>query len=116
MNKSTSILRFGPETATGAVDALTEVLRQGAQELLLAAVKEELENFLKGYAGLRLSDGRAAVVRNGYLPGRTIQTGIGDIEVQVPKTRDRSGSGINFNSALLPPYLKRTKSIEELLP
>ena len=116
MNKSTSILRFGPETAAGATDALTEVLRQGARELLLAAVNEELENFLKGYADHRLPDGRAAVVRNGYLPGRTIQTGIGDIEVQVPKTRDRSGSGINFNSALLPPYLKRTKSIEELLP
>lgn len=116
MNKSTPTLRFGPETAAGATDALTEVLRQGARELLLAAVNEELENFLKEYVGLRLSDGRAAVVRNGYLPGRTIQTGIGDIEVQVPKTRDRSGSGINFNSALLPPYLKRTKSIEELLP
>jgi transposase-like protein len=95
---------------------LTEVLRSGAQKLLLAAVEEELENFLKGYSSLRLSDGRLSVVRNGHIPARAIQSGIGNIEVKVPKVRDRSGSGIKFNSALLPPYLKRTKSIEELLP
>ena len=56
------------------------------------------------------------MVRNGYLPERTIQTGIGDVEVKVPKVRDRSSSGICFNSSLLPPYLKRTRSVEELLP
>lgn len=97
-------------------DALTEVLREGARKLLLAAVQEELEAFLNGHSALRIADGRAAVVRNGYLPARTIQTGIGGIELQIPKTRDRSGSGIKFNSALLPPYLKKTKSVEELLP
>jgi len=113
MDKSTSILDFGRESTR---DALTEVLRSGAQKLLLAAVEEELENFLKGYSSLCLSDGRLAVVRNGHLPVRTIQSGIGSIEIQVPKIRDRSGSGIKFNSALLPPYLKRTKSMEELLP
>jgi transposase-like protein len=113
VNKSTSIWDFGRESVK---DALTEVLRNGAKKLLLAAVEEELENFLKGYASLRLSDGRLAVVRNGHLPTRTIQTGIGNIEVQVPKVRDRSGRGVKFNSALLPPYLKRTKSVEELLP
>jgi transposase-like protein len=113
MDKSTSIMDFGRESTK---DALTEVLRSGAQKLLLAAVEEELENLLKGYSSLRLSDGRQAVVRNGHLPARTIQSGIGSIEVQVPKVRDRSGSGIKFNSALLPPYLKRTRSVEELLP
>jgi len=113
VDKSTPILDFGRESIK---DALTDVLRSGAQKLLLAAVEEELENFLKGYASLHLSDGRLAVVRNGYLPARTIQTGIGDIEVQVPKVRDRNGCGVKFNSALLPPYLKRTKSVEELLP
>ena len=112
MEKDTPKLAIGPEAMR---DALTEVLRQGARELLLAAVQEELEVFLKKYVPLCLRDGRAAVVRNGYLPSRTIQTGIDDIEVRVPKTRDRSGSGINFNSSLLPPYLKRTKSMEELL-
>ena len=69
MDKDTSILDFGRESTK---DALTEVLRSGAQKLLLAAVEEELENFLKGYSSLRLSDGRLSVVRNGHLPARTI--------------------------------------------
>jgi transposase-like protein len=56
------------------------------------------------------------VVRNGYLPERSIQTGLGDIAVKVPKVRDRSESGIKFNSSLIPPYLKRTRNIEEFLP
>ncbi|BCB09406.1 IS256 family transposase [Vreelandella venusta] len=56
------------------------------------------------------------MVRNGYLPERTVQTGIGDVSVQVPKVRDRSGGGARFNSSLLPPYLKRARSIEELIP
>ena len=55
-------------------------------------------------------------MRNGYLPARTITTGVGEVEVQVPKVRDRSGSGIKFNSTLLPPYLKRSRSVEEVLP
>ena len=61
-------------------------------------------------------NGKPAIVRNGYLPERTIQTGIGDVAVKLPKVRDRSGSGIHFNSQLIPPYLRRTKSIEELIP
>ena len=56
------------------------------------------------------------MVRNGYLPVRTVQTGIGDVEIKVPKVRGRCGSGVRFNNALLPPYLKRARSIEELLP
>ena len=112
MDKSTSILDIGRESTK---DALTDVLRSGAQKLLLAAVEEELEYFLKEYSFLCLSYGRLAVVRNGRLPVRTIQSGIGNIGIQVPKVWDRIGSGIKFNSALLPPYLKRTKSMEELL-
>lgn len=68
------------------------------------------------YHHLQDEQGRKAVVRNGYLPERTIQTGVGSLEVQVPKVRDRSGSGIKFNSSLLPPYLKRSRSVEEVLP
>jgi len=97
-------------------DPLTEVLRQGAKELIRKAVEAELSEMLTAYSEIRLLDGRAAVVRNGYLPSRQIQTGIGEIEVQVPKVRDRSGSGIHFSSYLLPPYLRRTKSMEELIP
>lgn len=97
-------------------DPLTDLLRNGARQLIAQAVEAELETLLAQYANLRLSDGRRGVVRNGYLPQRTVQTGIGDVPVKVPKVRDRSGSGIRFTSALLPPYLKRARSIEELLP
>ncbi|MGP1924078.1 MAG: hypothetical protein ACTS73_03950 [Arsenophonus sp. NEOnobi-MAG3] len=54
-------------------------------------------------------------VRNGYLSKRTIKTGMGDIEIKVPKIRDHSNNEISFNSSLLPPYLKCAKNIEELL-
>jgi transposase-like protein len=98
------------------VDALTELLREGARELIYKAIQEELAIFLDANSSLVLPDGRKAVVRNGHLPSRRVQTGIGCVEVSVPKTRDRSQSGIKFTSALLPPYLRRTKSIEEMLP
>lgn len=99
-----------------APDPLTELLRKGAKELISAAVESELQSMLGDYENLRMLDGQKAVVRNGYLPSREIQTGIGPVEIKVPKVRDRSGQGIKFNSALLPPYLKRTKSIDELIP
>lgn len=101
---------------TENADSLTELLRAGAQKLIAQAVEAELATLLEQYSDLRLDDGRQAVVRNGYLPSRHIQTGIGDVPIQVPKVRDRSGNGIKFTSSLLPPYLKRTKSVEELLP
>ena len=96
-------------------DTLTELLRNGAKELINQAVQAELEELLSRYSGLKV-DGKQAVIRNGYLPKRTVQTGVGDVEVQIPKVRDKSGQGIKFNSQLIPPYLKRTGSIEELLP
>lgn len=92
-------------------DPLTELLRAGARDLIAQAVEAELALMLEQHRERLLPDGRQAVVRNGYLPERTIQTGIGDVEIKVPKVRDRSGSGINFTSALLPPYLKRTAVI-----
>ena len=97
-------------------DPLTDLLRRGARDLIAQAVESELQLLLDEHSQRRLPDGRQTVVRNGYLPERTVQTGIGDVEVKVPKVRDRSGSGVCFNSSLLPPYLKRAKSIEQLLP
>lgn len=70
---------------------------------------------LAHYRDVRTPDGRQAVVRNGYLPARTVQTGVGDVDIQVPKVRDRNKSGIKFNNQLLPPYLKRAKSMGELI-
>jgi transposase-like protein len=98
-----------------APDLLTELLRKGAKELIRQAVNAELEELLGEYSEQKV-DGKQAVIRNGFLPERTIQTGLGDIDVQVPKIRDKSKQGIKFNSLLIPPYLKRTESIEELLP
>ena len=103
-----------PEVASN--DPLHELIRQGARDLIAQAVETELESLLKQYADVKTPDGRRAVVRNGHLPKRTIQTGVGDVEVQVPKVRDRNSSGIRFNSQLLPPYLKRAQSLDELIP
>lgn len=99
-----------------ARDALTELLRRGARDLIAQAVMAELDGFLSEYDALRDGEGRRQVVRNGYLPEREVQTGIGSVSVRVPRVRDRSGSGIQFHSDLLPPYLRRSRSIEELIP
>ncbi|MFB9145470.1 MULTISPECIES: IS256 family transposase [Halomonas] len=111
-----STLRALSQPEPPITDPLHELLRQGARDLIAKAVEAELATFLEQYADQRLDDGRQAVVRNGYLPERTVQTGVGDVSVQVPKVRDRSGGGARFNSSLLPPYLKRARSIEELIP
>lgn len=105
-----------PATTESFNDTLSELLRQGARQLIAGAVEAELNEFLSQYQGLRDEAGRQAVVRNGYLPARTITTGVGEVDIQVPKVRDRTGRGIKFNSLLLPPYLKRSRSVEEVLP
>jgi putative transposase len=99
-----------------AHDPLTEVLRRGASKLLAQAIEAEVETLLAQYADRRDEQGRQAVVRNGYLPKRDVQTGIGAVPVKVPRVRDRGHSGICFHSGILPPYLRRSRSIEELLP
>ena len=97
-------------------DPLQEVLREGARKMLAAAIEAEVTAFIEQYSTLKTDEGKLAVVRNGYLPERPIQTGLGNIEVKVPKVRDRSESGIKLNNSLVPPYLKRTRHIEEFLP
>jgi len=97
-------------------DLLTELLRVGSHKLIVGTVEAEFAELLSQFAGCVDGQGRRVLVRNGYLPEREIQTGIGPVKVRVPKARDRSGSGIKFNSRLLPPYLRRTKQIAELLP
>ena len=97
-------------------DPLTEVLRSGARQLLAQAVEMEVSGFIDAHADLSDGTGRRRIVRHGYLPERKIQTGIGPVAVRRPRVRDREGSKIRFTSAILPPYLRRTKSIGELLP
>lgn len=117
MKKDTVIDLKKPEVS--AEDPLTEVLRRGARKLLIQALEAEVEAFLREYEGVRNEAGRRQVVRNGYGPERKIQTGIGEVKVQAPRVADRRkkpGEKIRFSSNILPPYLRRTKSIEELLP
>lgn len=104
-----------PGISVPASDALTDVLREGARRMLREAVEEEVHEFLTCHASLKDGSNRQRVVRNGYLPERTIQTGVGDVAVTAPRVRDREGA-IRFSSQILPPYLRRTKSLAELLP
>jgi len=97
-------------------DLLTAMLRQGAKNLISRAVQAELTEFLAQYQDVVDDQGRRSVVRNGYQPAREIMTGIGPVDIKVPKTRDKSGQGIHFRSDLLPPYIKRSKSLETVLP
>ncbi len=100
-------------------DPLTEVLRAGARRLLAEAVEAEVEEFVAAHADLADSAGRHRVVRHGYMPERDVQTGIGPVSVRRPRVRDRhpeAGGRIRFTSSILPPYLRRTRSVEELLP
>jgi putative transposase len=101
-------------------DPITDILRQGARRLLSAALEAEIQSFLQQYIEITDDNGSQRVVRNGYLPEREIQTGIGQVAVRAPRIRDRQPDSpkgrIRFNSAMLPPYLRRTKSIETLLP
>jgi transposase-like protein len=104
-----------PAVANEVRDALTEVLQEGARSLLAQAIEAEVAEFLARHGDKRDAAGRARLVRNGFLPERTIQTGIGDVPVKAPRVRDRAGQ-LRFASSILPPYLRRTKTIEELLP
>jgi transposase-like protein len=100
-------------------DPLTEVLRSGARALLTQAVEAEVAAFLDSHADERTEDGRRRLVRHGHLPEREIMTGIGPVTVRSPRVRDRVGTGearIRFTSAMLPPYARRSKSLEVLLP
>jgi putative transposase len=112
MGKDNVIAFKNPETT---IDLLTEILRKGAQRLLAAAVEEEVDRFLADH---NKPEEKPRFVRNGYLPEREIQTGIGALPVEVPRVRDRAFSkdGITFGSSIIPKYLRRSRSMEELLP
>jgi transposase-like protein len=103
--------------STGSRDALTEVLRSGAQRLLAEAIEAEVCEWIKSHAHVTDESGCRQVVRNGYLPKRSILTGIGPVEVEQPRVLDRRGDeGEVFSSKILPPYLRKTRSLEELIP
>lgn len=112
-----SVVRLPRPGAPVTDDPLLAVLREGARRMLMQAIEAELGAFLAGHAELEDGQGRRRLVRNGHAPERTIQTGVGPVEVRRPRVRDRGdGEPIHFTSEILPPYLRRTRNIEELLP
>lgn len=115
-----TVVSFSHPDRISIEDPLTEVLRVGARRLLAEAVEAEVSAFIAEHADMVDDAGRRRVVRHGYLPEREVQTGIGGIAIRRPRVRDRApdagGSRIRFTSSILPPYLRRARSVEELLP
>jgi len=118
MNKNNVTELKKPETFVD--DPITDILRSGARKLLAEALEAEIESFLAMYADLKDNQGCQRITRNGYLPEREIQTGVGPVAVKAPRVRDRGPEEetgrIRFSSSILPPYLRKTKSMEELIP
>lgn len=106
---------YGFESRTRPRDELSELIRTGAGQLLCHAVEAELEDFLSLHSGRRPDDGRAGVIRSGHHPGRYIQTGTGPVTVRIPKVRSRTGDPVCFRSALVPPYIRRSRPLEASL-
>ena len=103
-----------------ARDVLTEILRNGARQMLATAIENEVDEYIATYAHQLDDNGQRLVVRNGHMPPRSILTGLGQIEVKQPRVNDKrvddDGQRLRFTSSILPPYLRRTKSIDELVP
>lgn len=97
-------------------DRLTELLRTGAQRLISQAVEAELAELLVQYGQQLDGQGRAAVTRNGYLPERQVMTGVGPVSVRVPKVRSRTDATVTFHSSVVPPYVRRTRTLDAALP
>lgn len=112
-------------------DVLSEILRDGAQRLLAQAIDAEVAGWIERHGEVVDEAGRRRVVRNGHHPARTILTGVGPVEVAQPRVHDRRIAGTDadgqaidaagrpierFRSSILPPYLRKTKAVEELIP
>jgi len=113
MSKNNVVQLAGRDTI---VDPLTELLRTGAEQLVYQAVEAELLELLAEHSDRRTESGHAGVVRNGYLPERELQTGVGPVTARVPKVRTKTGEPVTFRSALVPPYVRKTRSLEAALP
>ncbi len=95
---------------------LDELVRRGARQVIQQAIEAELAELLSSCANVTTLQGKQAVVRNGYLPEREVLTAAGAITVKVPKVRDRAGSGIKFNSNIVPPYVRKSPRVSAALP
>ena len=101
-------------------DVLTEIAREGARKMLARALEDEVAAYVGAAVDERDEDGRRLVVRNGHAEEGKVQTGLGAIVVRAPRVcdgrKDEMGEPMRFTSKILPPYLRRTRSVEELLP
>ena len=97
-------------------DMLTGLIRNHAQTLIKSALEFEVAELLKAFEHRVIEDGRKAVCRSGYQPEREIQTGVGPVPVKVPKIRSRDGQPETFHSALVPPFIRKTRSLEAAIP
>jgi transposase-like protein len=113
MAKNNVIELVGRDTI---VDPLTDLLRAGAEKLIFQAVEAELQEQLARYSDRRTGTGLAGVVRNGFLPARELQTNLGPVTVRIPKIRSKTGEPVTFQSVLVPPYVRKTKTLEAALP
>ena len=95
---------------------LDDLVRQGARQVIQQAIEAELSALLERFENVKTLHGQRAVVRNGYLPEREVLTAAGPIAVKVPKVRDRSGSGVKFNSSIVPPYVRKSPRVSAALP
>ncbi len=103
------------ETDIKGAPGLDDLIQQGARQIIQQAIEAELATLLEQYSNERTIDDRRAVVRSGYVPERQIVTAVGPVPVQVPKVRDRSGSGVKFNSAIVPPYVRKSPRVSSSL-
>ena len=119
MRRNTKEASARPEANEGLAEIslpLEELIRHGARTIIQQAIEAEVQALTSSYAHVTTIDGQRVVVRNGYQPERDILTAVGPVAVHVPKVRDRSGSGIKFNSQLVPPYVRKTPRVSAALP
>ena len=115
MRKS-NIIDYKNPSQNLVTDVLSEFLRESAQKMLQLAIEEGVQNFISPYQDKLPTNGSKQVICNGYLPERNIQAGIGAVAVKVSRVRDRGKEDIKFSSNLIPQYMRRTVTIDVLLP
>jgi len=107
-----------PDPNGFSADPLTDLIRSGARQLIEQALEAELNALLAQFSNEMTPEGHARIVRHGHLPEREVMTGVGPVPVKVPRVRDRGKQAekVRFTSSILPPYLRKAKSVEDLLP
>ncbi len=115
MNQQSNVIDLQQQATQDARSVLDEIVREGARRMLQAAIEEEVAAYIEAHQDLRDEQGHRMVVRNGHLPKREVLTGAGPLTVKKPRVHDRR-EGMRFTSAILPPYMRRSPSIDALIP